>query len=214
MNLKYFYWYFNNAFSEEFIDRVVKTGLAAEKQIAITGTQSKLGRKRDLKKQPLSALEKKQLKKVRNSTICWLSEQYMFDAVTPYIRAANKKAGWNFQFAWTEDAQFTIYTKGMHYDWHMDSWDGVYPADSFPNFVGKIRKLSSIILLSDPKDFKGGELELDFTNGGGEGKHIATEINQKGSLIVFPSFVKHRLKPVTKGIRYSMPMWHLGRPWQ
>jgi PKHD-type hydroxylase len=36
----------------------------------------------------------------------------------------------------------------------------------------------------------------------------------KGSIIVFPSFVWHRVKPVTKGTRYSLVMWNLGYPFK
>ena len=43
---------------------------------------------------------------------------------------------------------------------------------------------------------------------------MAKEVAEKGSLIVFPSFVWHRVKPVTKGVRYSMPTWHLGWPYR
>ena len=40
------------------------------------------------------------------------------------------------------------------------------------------------------------------------------EMDHKGSVVVFPSFIWHRVKPVTKGIRYSVPNWHLGLSWQ
>ena len=47
-------------------------------------------------------------------------------------------------------------------------------------------------------------------------KHLkqAKEILPKGSIIVFPSFVWHRVKPVTKGVRYSLVMWNLGYPFK
>ena len=49
-----------------------------------------------------------------------------------------------------------------------------------------------------------------------EVKHLrkAKEILPKGSIIVFPSFVWHRVKPVTSGTRYSLVVWHLGRPFK
>jgi len=31
---------------------------------------------------------------------------------------------------------------------------------------------------------------------------------------VFPSFVWHRVKPVTAGTRYSLVVWHLGKPFK
>ena len=49
-----------------------------------------------------------------------------------------------------------------------------------------------------------------------EAKHLikAKEILPKGSIIVFPSDVWHRVKPVTKGVRYSLVVWHLGHPFK
>ena len=40
------------------------------------------------------------------------------------------------------------------------------------------------------------------------------EIKQKGSVVVFPSHLWHRVKPVTKGTRYSLVMWNLGYPFK
>jgi PKHD-type hydroxylase len=84
-----------------------------------------------------------------------------------------------------------------------------------PWLVGKIRKLSVTVSLSDSNDYKGGELEFDFRNGEhGKISNIVEckEIKSKGSLVVFPSFVWHRVKPVTKGTRYSLVIWHCGLP--
>jgi len=206
MNLKTFYWYFNDIFPKKFINKILKTGLAAEKKLAVTGKY---------KDKKISSKEKKDLCKTRYSEICWLSEQYIYDAIYPYLYIANKNAGWNFEFSWSEDAQFTVYKKDMHYDWHMDSRQEPYPATANPNLKGKIRKITSVLLLSDPKDFEGGELQFNFKNGGGAVKPLTvTELKGKGSLIVFPSFVWHRVKPVTKGVRYSMPIFHVGQPWK
>ena len=40
------------------------------------------------------------------------------------------------------------------------------------------------------------------------------EILTQGSIIIFPSHVWHRVKPVTKGVRYSLVVWHLGYPFK
>jgi len=208
MNLKYHYWYFINPFSEKFINRILNQGVTAKSQLGV------VGKSRNQKDDPLSTKEKEKLKKTRYSKVSFMSEPYIYDAISPFIAAANKKAGWNFQYTWAEPAQFSTYKKGMHYEWHMDSWETPYASDRSPNFVGKIRKLSFVLLLSDPKDYKGGEFEMDFTNGGGKGKRIITEIKRKGDFIVFPSFIWHRLKPVTKGTRHTMQIWYLGEPWK
>ena len=49
-----------------------------------------------------------------------------------------------------------------------------------------------------------------------EAKHLrrAKEILPKGSIIVFPSFVWHRVCPVKSGERNSLVIWNLGYPFQ
>ena len=77
--------------------------------------------------------------------------------------------------------------------------------------------MSVTVSLSDPKDYKGGELEFDFRNKDPKEKRNVvrcTEILPKGSLVVFPSFVWHRVCPVKKGSRYSLVIWNLGLPFQ
>jgi PKHD-type hydroxylase len=82
---------------------------------------------------------------------------------------------------------------------------------------GKIRKLSVTVTLSDPKEYKGGELEFDFRNLDPDKKRNVKkckEILPKGSLVVFPSFVWHRICPVKSGERNSLVIWNLGHPFQ
>ena len=77
--------------------------------------------------------------------------------------------------------------------------------------------MSNVVQLTDPKEYEGGELEFDFRQNDPDKKRkpkIAKEIAPKGSIIVFPSFVWHRVKPVTKGLRYSLVNWNLGWPFK
>ena len=206
MNLEYYYWYFTKAVPERICDDIVRYGKESEKEMALTGHQ---------RTEPPSKEELKNIKKKRKSDIVWMSDKWIYKEIHPFIADGNVNAGWNHQWDWSEACQFTEYKKGQFYDWHMDSWAEPYKDNAGKDFVGKIRKLSSVLLLSQPgKDFEGGEFEIDFSNGGSEGTRVITEINTKGAFIVFPSFVKHRVRPVTKGTRYSMPMWHLGEPWK
>jgi PKHD-type hydroxylase len=79
----------------------------------------------------------------------------------------------------------------------------------------KIRKLSVTCSLSDPKDYKGGELEFQFRNRDDPTPtRPCLEILPRGSIVVFPSFVWHRVKPVTEGTRYSLVIWNLGYPFR
>ena len=212
MNLTNYYYYWANAIPHRICDMIVEYGKSIKKQQAITGG---LGRDRDLKAQPLTKKELKDLKKKRDSNICWFNDRWIYREIQPYVRMANQLAGWNFQWDWTESCQFTIYKKGQYYDWHCDSWDKPY-AEEGPT-KGKIRKLSSTIQLTDPKEYEGGELEFDFRQNDPDKKRnpqIAKEITPKGSIIVFPSFVWHRVKPITKGLRYSLVNWNLGWPFK
>jgi predicted 2-oxoglutarate/Fe(II)-dependent dioxygenase YbiX len=77
-----------------------------------------------------------------------------------------------------------------------------------------------VMAITDGSEYTGGELEFDFRNYSpnmrDELKHRiqCKEILSKGSIIVFPSFVWHRVKPVTSGTRYSLVVWNLGRPFK
>ena len=84
------------------------------------------------------------------------------------------------------------------------------------NFNGKIRKLSSIINLSKPGDYEGGNLEFDFRNLSEKSSNIrvCNEIKEQGSIVIFPSFIYHRVTPITKGTRHSLVSWTVGYPWK
>jgi|TARA_R100000664_G_C2732555_1_gene122790 PKHD-type hydroxylase len=97
----------------------------------------------------------------------------------------------------TEFAQYTEYPEGGFYDWHIDS-------DADCSKEPPVRKISMTCLLSPESEFEGGDLELM-----GEGK--AAKISQ-GQAIFFASFLRHRVKPVTRGTRKSLVMWFGGPP--
>ena len=210
MNLKNFYWYFTAALPIKFCDDVIEYGLQKQEQMGVTGH---VGDKK------LNKKEIKNLKYKRNSDVVWLNETWIYKEVLPYVHMANKNAGWNFQWERSEDIQFTKYKLNQHYDWHCDSWKEPY---NKPNTFqhNKIRKLSMTCQLTDGSEYKGGELEFDSRDYDppmrNEAKHVmkAKEILPKGSIIVFPSFVWHRVKPVTKGCRYSLVLWNVGDPFK
>jgi len=210
MNLQYSYWWFKSAIPPRICDDIVKYGLQHKDDTAVTGG---VARDRDLKKQPLNKKEIKNLKKKRDSSIVWMNDRWIYKEVQPYVSEANQRAGWNFNWDYSESCQFTKYKPGQYYGWHSDGWDRVYH-EKGPT-QGKIRKLSVTVSLSDEKDYSGGELEFQFRNMDNPRQtNLCKDILPKGSLVVFPSFVWHRVKPVTKGIRYSLVVWNLGHPFQ
>ena len=212
MNLEYSYWWFKAAIPPRICDDIIKYGLRHSDNVATVGG---LGQDRDLKKQPLNKKEIKNLKKKRDSNIVWMNDRWIYKEIQPYIYEANQKAGWNFNWDWSESCQFTKYNPGQYYGWHCDSWEGVYTQKGPAK--GKIRKLSVTVSLSDEKDYSGGELEFDFRQQSPDKRNQTKECKEilsKGSLVVFPSFVWHRVKPVKKGVRYSLVVWNLGYPFQ
>ena len=83
-----------------------------------------------------------------------------------------------------------------------------------PKLVGKIRKLSCVISLSDSSEYEGGDLRFDLGSHREDRYHVCKEIAPKGSIVVFPSFVYHQVTPVTSGTRYSLVCWNLGKPFR
>ena len=167
--------------------------------------------------QKLNSRQVKDLKKKRDSNIVWMNDRWIYNEIQPYVQTANTNAGWNFQWDYSESCQFTKYEKGQFYDWHCDGWDKPYSRESNNPSNGKIRKLSVTVTLSDPKEYKGGELEFDFRNLDPDKKpniKKCKEILPKGSLVVFPGFVWHRICPVKKGTRHSLVIWNLGWPYR
>jgi PKHD-type hydroxylase len=212
MNLQNYYYYFKSALTPRFCDELIKYGTSQQEQLALTGGQTtKIQEGKDLKEEDIIDLKKK-----RDSKVVWLSDPWIYKEIQPYIHQANKLAGWNFDWDWSEACQFTKYKLNQFYDWHSDSWEHTYEDLNNKNIHGKIRKLSVTCSLSDPKDYKGGELEFDFRNMEPDKPNIrkCTEIAQRGSIVVFPSHVWHRVKPVTKGTRYSLVIWNLGHPFK
>ena len=207
MNLTNYYWYFQSAVPSRICDDISKYGKQLQEQMAVTGGYG------DSKK--LNQKQIKDLKTKRDSNIVWMNDRWIYKEIQPYVHQANANAGWNFDWDFSESCQFTIYKKGQYYDWHCDSWDKPYMEEGPTK--GKIRKLSVTVTLTDPKEYKGGELEFDFRNLDPDKKpniRACTEILPKGSLVVFPSFVWHRVKPVTKGERNSLVIWNLGYPFK
>jgi len=209
MTISNYYWYFKSAIPPKICDDIIKYGLTQVETMARTGGY-------DDKK--LNKDQIRDMKRKRNSDLVWLDDTWIYKELHPYIHIANKNAGWNYEWDRSESCQFTKYKLNQYYDWHCDGWDEPYKKEG-PD-KGRIRKLSMTCQLTDGSEYEGGELEFDFRNYDPhmreETKHLkqAKEILPKGSIIVFPSFVWHRVKPVTKGTRYSLVMWNLGYPFK
>ena len=207
MNLKHHYWFFKKAIPKKTCDEIIKYGLTKNKNVAVTGGTVLEKLKGAKKKKAILNLKTK-----RDSNVVWIEEKWLYDLIQPYVHIANRNAGWNFEWDRSEAVQFTIYKKNQYYGWHCDSWTDPYK-NIHKNFDGKIRKLSVSVSLNDSSKYNGGELEFDLKNKD-PGINTVTEckeIKEGGTVVVFPSFLWHRVKPITKGTRYSLVMWNLGK---
>jgi len=176
---------------------------------------------------------------VRDSHVSWLDDPWIYDILHPLIDKANYNAGWQWQWDWSESLQYTTYYEGGFYGWHRDGTsdhlgkfkkyfhgiteepmqeNGKLPATytEDPNMMGKIRKISMTVNLTDPSEYEGGDLKFDFGEHTNEGEQFveAIEARDQGSVIIFPSFIPHCITPVTSGTRKSLVMWTLGEPFK
>jgi PKHD-type hydroxylase len=204
------FWYFDGVLGQRFLDELIRHGTEQKEILALTGKYK--GRKGE----ELSKKESNDLKSKRHSNIVWLDDRWIYKEILPYIHRANENAGWNFNFDLSESCQFTKYKLNQYYDWHRDSWNEPYKKEMESKFNGKIRKLSVSVLLSDPNDYKGGDLEFAIMDKEPDKKADIIKLKKlkRGSVVVFPSFIWHRVKPVTKGTRYSLVIWSCGYPFR
>lgn len=203
MFLKNKYYYFKKVIPERICNDILLYASSQKKEIGLVGSQD------------INNINLEELHKTRNSEITWLDHNWIYKELFPIIKEANKQSGWNFEWDDAEQCQFTRYGVGQYYGWHMDSFEEPGNNIEQKKLYGKIRKLSMSLVLSHPNEYEGGELEFDLSNKEvGEKIITCEEIKEKGSLVVFPSFLWHRVKPVTKGIRHSLVMWTLGKPFK
>ena len=93
-----------------------------------------------------------------------------------------------------------------------------YIMNCFLSYTQQIRKLSVTINLSEGEEYDGGDLQFDYRNEDGpdlKSNIVTAEIaREKGAVVVFPSHIWHRVTPVTKGTRYSLVVWLIGKPFK
>ena len=80
------------------------------------------------------------------------------------------------------------------YNWHTDTGRNT-----------NYRKISLSVQLSNSDEYNGGIFELGRNGLFNEPKHL-----KKGNAIMFPSLLRHRILPITAGIRKSLVVWIAG----
>lgn len=175
------YCFFEDAFTKEECERIIALGDHLET------LESRVG----------DGGVYEETRKSKNSWIGFEEQTaWLFDKLGFIVRGANE-ARFRFQLTgFMEKLQYTIYDEtGSHYRLHSD----------FGKNQMAQRKLSMVLMLTDPESYEGGELVF-FA--GGEHKY------KQGTVVVFPSFEIHGVKPVTKGIRKSLVAWVSGEPFR
>ena len=136
-------------------------------------------------------------------------DEWLFNKIMGAIMAFNNsESGYNFDVrGLAEPPNVMRYrapdldpnNKPGKYDWHMDVGPGPVPS---------MRKISYSILLN-PGEYEGGE--LCFHIGRNTDPHPGqTEASAMGNIVLFPSYMVHRVLPMTKGTRYAIVGWAHG----
>lgn len=135
---------------------------------------------------------------VRSSKIKWIPHSndwnWLYNKFQDMITEANNEL-WNFNiYDIIEEIQYTEYhaSDSGHYDWHQD----IGPGDA------SLRKISLTVQLTDSALYEGGDLEI------WQGGEVRDKTPRgSGIVIIFPSYMMHRVTPVTKGVRRSLVLW-------
>jgi PKHD-type hydroxylase len=184
---------------DEYQDHVL-----VESVLSIKECQTVLSLIPTLKNNNLSLLKDHEGNVVRNSNLHWLpmiknNSDWLFKKVIQITNEINDK---HYQFDLDGTPflfQMTKYSKGQYYSWHTDHGPGIVSR----------RKLSLSICLSSEDEYDGGDIEFfrSFQN-------IVSYKMSQGSIVVFPSWVSHQVKPVNKGERWSLVAWLEGPPFR
>lgn len=136
---------------------------------------------------------------IRSCTVKWLQDDWLEALLWPYVQRANEDG---FQVAVQRQAEMQVvaYTAqhGGHYGWHHDvQWNGQSGLD---------RKLSVTVQLSPADAYVGGDFEFDELK-------TNADFRAQGTVLVFPSYLRHRIHPVTQGTRRALVAWFFGPRW-
>ena len=168
--------------------------------------------------------------KTRKSGVGWMDRdatlsdgKTLFDHITPIVRGVNADC-FKFDLNYHETYQFTIYkAPDEHYHWHCDGHFEPYTEEDCKGDpqkeerIGGYRKLSYSVNLTHPNEYEGGHFEWCDAYGVNPLNDPERAVmrapqsaREQGSIIIFPSFVYHRVTPVTHGRRHSLVGWIAG----
>ncbi|MFT5779237.1 MAG: PKHD-type hydroxylase [Crocinitomicaceae bacterium] len=139
---------------------------------------------------------------IRKSSVMFIDNSpendWIYSKLASLAVSSNNERYWFDLLGFHQKLQLTRYSEGDFFEWHLDFGAGAISA----------RKLSITIQLSDPNDYEGGDLQFMIN------EKIVAAPRAKGTIIIFPSFMMHRVTPITKGTRQSIVGWVSGPPFR
>ena len=203
-------WFvFDKAIDNKTCNKIKRLGAKQWQSAAVDTKKGTTDEERKKGRKPEMGVDEK----TRVTDVAWTNDQWVYDVIWPFMMQANAEAGWQYEIKSAESSQITRYKKGGFYNFHRDG-AGCHlvkynnPTNAFMH--DNVRKLSMTLLLN--KSFEGGDFELASYNK--EKCDIASVEMNQGDIVVFPSWMEHRVAPITKGIRYSLVTWFLGPPFR
>jgi len=141
--------------------------------------------------------------KSRDSKTCWIPSDHWICGFCYHHVLMSNRTNFNYDiFGFDHDQmQYTSYSEGEYYNWHLD---GGITVNSDVQ-----RKLSVVLQLSDPDEYEGGEMQIMNEDGS---MYILPKT--RGTLIVFDSRARHRVRKVYSGERKSLVGWVVGPRWK
>lgn len=141
-------------------------------------------------------------KDVRDSDVAFIQpdqhSQWVFERLGLITSTVNHQQ-FMYDIEGVESLQYTKYQLDQHYTWH---WDVEFGWQNFQ------RKISFVMMLTDPEEYEGGEFEI-CTNGNLDDNKLLKP--KKGDIVFFASWMPHRVKSVTSGERKSLVGWVMGK---
>lgn len=119
----------------------------------------------------------------------------VLDPIHQFAMQVNRKF-WNYTLDDRPAAWLQTYEVGDSYQLHMDGT------------IAQSRKMTAIALLTDPEEYKGGELIFRLLS------DSVVVPKKQGTIVVFPPWMTHEVLAVESGIRQTLNMGFYGPPFR
>ena len=121
---------------------------------------------------------------------CEIVPGWLYEKIREFSSLANENYRFDISGMMENPTLMEYNSPSGSYDWHLDIG---------PSPMSSTRKISYSVILND--DFAGGDLEFMLTKDPTRHRH------DSGTVIVFPSYILHRVLPVEAGTRWSLVGW-------